>query len=55
MNIKFRNGDKVEWINSKGIKQSGIIIEYSDYGDHIKYLIKYDNKYIAIWEEDLIM
>lgn len=53
MNAKFRIGDKVEWINDKHSKQTGIIIESSDYGKRIKYLIKYDGKFVAMWEEDL--
>lgn len=50
---KFKVGNKVEWTNTKGSKQTGIIIETSDYGKGIKYLIKYDGKFVAIWEEDL--
>jgi uncharacterized protein YijF (DUF1287 family) len=52
MNTKFKAGDKVEWTNSKGLKQVGVIIET---GNDTKYLIKYnDGKYIAIREEKLI-
>lgn len=54
MNTKFKIDDKVEWTTNKGLKQAGTIIEYSDYGKRIKYLIKYDGKYVAMWEEDLI-
>lgn len=50
MNAKFKSGDKVEWTNSKGIKQTGIII---DTGDNMKHLIKYDGKYIAVQEKEL--
>lgn len=53
MNAKFRIGDKVEWTNDKHSKQTGIIIESSDYEKRIKYLIKYDGKFVAMWEEDL--
>ena len=53
MNTKFRVGDKVEWTTDKGLKQIGIIIESSDYGKRIKYLIKYDGKFVAMWEEDI--
>ena len=48
---EFKIGDKVEWTNIKGVKQTGIIVET---GENMKYLIKYnDGKYIAIREEDL--
>lgn len=51
MSMQFKAGDKVEWTNSKGTKQTGIVIET---GDNMKYLIKYDgNKYIAIQEKDI--
>ena len=50
MSTQFKAGDKVEWTNTKGVKQTGIIIET---GDNMKHLIKYDGNYIAIREEEL--
>ena len=50
MSTKFRAGDKVEWTNTKGVKQTGIVVET---GDNAKHLIKYDGKYIAIQEKEL--
>lgn len=50
MSAQFKAGDKVEWTNTKGVKQTGIIIET---GDNMKYLIKHDGKYIAIQEKEL--
>jgi len=51
MSTQFKAGDKVEWTNTKSIKQTGIIVEL---GDNTKHLIRYDGgKYIAIREKDL--